>query len=156
MAAQNVADALVAHGTGRAVYLSGIVPPVEHGEPSEHITSRLEVEKILSTTPATVLTLRAAVLMGSGSTSFEIIRQVSERMPVQTVPTWMNSDVQPIAVVDAVTALVGALTAEVGSRSYDIGGPDRLPYGDLLDRYAVMAGVPRRTSSVTCCPTTTR
>jgi uncharacterized protein YbjT (DUF2867 family) len=152
-AAQNVADAVVAHGTGRVVYLSGIVPPVEREELSEHITSRLEVEEILGTTPATVLTLRAAVLMGSGSTSFEIIRQVSERMPVQTVPTWMNSDVQPIAVVDAVTALVGALTADVGTRSYDIGGPDRLPYADLLDRYAVIAGLERPQVEVPFLPT---
>ncbi|WP_431473640.1 NAD(P)H-binding protein [Ornithinimicrobium sp. W1665] len=135
-AAQHVARALTKHGTERVVYLSGIVPPVDEDELSEHISSRLQVEEILSSTPATAITLRAAVLMGSGSTSFEIIRQVSERMPLQTVPTWMNSDVQPIAVVDAIEALVGALSAEVGTRSYDIGGPDRVPYAELLDRYA--------------------
>src|SRR5690606_16142504 len=99
--------------------------------------------KVLTDSPATVLSPRAAVLLGSGSTSFEIIRQVSERMPVQTVPTWMNSNVQPIAVVDALAALIGALTADVASRSYDIGGPERLPYAELLDRYADLAGLER-------------
>ncbi|SOC52239.1 NAD(P)H-binding protein [Ornithinimicrobium cerasi] len=153
LAARNVADAVVTHGTGRVVYLSGIVPPVERQDLSEHITSRLEVEEILTATPATVLTLRAAVLLGSGSTSFEIIRQVSERMPVQTVPTWMNSDVQPIAVVDAIAALVGALTADVGSRSYDIGGPARIPYAELLDRYAALAGLTRPQVTVPFLPT---
>ncbi|MFK5634560.1 MULTISPECIES: NAD(P)H-binding protein [unclassified Ornithinimicrobium] len=152
-AAQNVSRAVTRRGTSRVVYLSGIVPPVEPAELSEHITSRLEVEEILSSTPATVLTLRAAVLLGSGSTSFEIIRQVSERIPVQTVPTWMNSDVQPIAVVDAIAALVGALTAEVPTRSYDIGGSDRLPYADLLDRYAVIAGLDRPQVQVPLLPT---
>lgn len=152
-AAQHVAQALTKHGTSRVIYLSGIVPPVDESELSEHISSRLEVEEILSSTPATAITLRAAVLMGSGSTSFEIIRQVSERMPLQTVPDWMNSDVQPIAVVDAVEAMVGALTADVGTRSYDIGGPERLPYADLLDRYATVAGLERPQVEVPLLPT---
>lgn len=152
-AAQHVARAMRTYGTSRVVYLSGIVPPADQDELSEHIMSRLEVEKVLSSTPATAITLRAAVLLGSGSTSFEIIRQVSERVPVQTVPTWMNSDVQPIAVVDAITALVGALTAEVGTRSYDIGGPDRLPYAELLDRYATVAGLKRPQVQVPFLPT---
>ena len=93
----------------RIVYLSGIVPDVADAELSEHITSRREVERILSELSATVLTLRAAVILGSGSTSFEIIRQVSERMPVHAVPTWMDSMVHPIALVDVLEALVGAL-----------------------------------------------
>lgn len=152
-AAQHVARAMEAHGTARVVYLSGIVPPVDEEDLSEHIRSRLQVEEILSSTPATAITLRAAVLLGSGSTSFEIVRQVSERMPVQTVPTWMNSEVQPIAVVDAVAALVGALTAEVGTRSYDIGGAERLPYADLLDRYARVAGLDRVQVQVPFLPT---
>ncbi|WP_226346514.1 NAD(P)H-binding protein [Agilicoccus flavus] len=152
-AATNVARAVEAHGTSRVVYLSGIVPPADPDELSAHITSRHEVEQILAATPATTLTLRAAVLMGSGSTSFEIIRQVSERMPVQTVPTWMNSDVQPIAVVDAIEALLGALTAPVSTRSYDIGGPERMPYGDLLDRYTDITGLERPQVEVPFLPT---
>lgn len=123
-AARNVARAVERHGVSRVVYLSGIVPPVDPEELSDHITSRHEVEQILTSTPATVLTLRAAVLMGSGSTSFEIIRQVSERMPVQTVPTWMNSDVQPIAIVDTLAALVGALTVDAPTRSTTSAAPN--------------------------------
>ncbi|MEO6019870.1 MAG: hypothetical protein ABIP45_06445 [Knoellia sp.] len=97
-------------GVQRIVYLAGIVPPVrDMNDLSDHITSRHGVERILSDSSSSTVTLRAAVLLGSGSTSFEIIRQVSDRTPVQTVPTWMNSDVQPIAVVDALEALVGAL-----------------------------------------------
>ena len=152
-AAQNLASAVTARGTPRVVYLSGIVPDVDPAELSEHITSRLEVEQILNATPATVITLRAAVLLGSGSTSFEIIRQVTERLPIQTVPTWMNSDVQPIAIVDAIAALLGALTVQGASRSYDIGGPDRVPYAELLDRYAGIAGLVRPQVLVPLLPT---
>jgi uncharacterized protein YbjT (DUF2867 family) len=152
-AAHRMARAVDEHGVTRVVYLSGIVPPVEPDELSDHITSRHEVEQILSGSSATVLTLRAAVLIGSGSTSFEIVRQISERMPVQTVPSWMDSQVQPIAVVDAVEALVGALTAEVGTRSYDTGGSERLHYAELLDRYAQIAGLDRPQVEVPLVPT---
>jgi uncharacterized protein YbjT (DUF2867 family) len=152
-AARNVARAVERHGVGRVVYLSGIVPPVDPADLSDHITSRHEVERILAESPATTITLRAAVLVGSGSTSFEIIRQVSERLPVQTVPTWLDSDVQPIAVVDVIEALVGALTVESESRSYDIGGAERLRYAALLDRYAAAAGIGRPQVAVPLLPT---
>lgn len=153
-AATTMARAASDAGVQRVVYLSGIVPPVSDADDlSDHITSRHEVEQILSGSSASTVTLRAAVLLGSGSTSFEIIRQVSERMPVQTIPTWMNSDVQPIAVVDAIEALVGALDPALETRSYDIGGPDRLSYGDLLDRYAEIAGLTRPQAMVPLLPT---
>lgn len=152
-AAELVCGAVMLHEVPRVVYLSGIVPPVPEQELSEHITSRLEVERILNSSNAIVITLRAAVLLGSGSTSFEIIRQVSERLPIQTVPTWMDSDVQPIAVVDAVTALVGALTAPGPSRHIDVGGPDVMPYADLLNLYADVAGLQRPQMSVPLLPT---
>ncbi|WP_409484758.1 NAD(P)H-binding protein [Arsenicicoccus dermatophilus] len=151
--AQNMAAAVAAHEVDRVVYLSGIVPDVPQGELSDHISSRLEVERILTESPATVITLRAAVIMGSGSTSFEIIRQVSERLPVQTVPDWMRSQVQPIAVVDVVEALVGALTVRTASRSYDVGGPDVLPYPDLLEEYAQIAGLTRPQVTIPLLPT---
>ena len=86
-AAANFADGVRAHSVDRIVYLSGLVPDVADAELSKHIKSRREVERILSGVPATVVVLRAAVLLGNGSTSFEIIRQVSERMPVHTLPT---------------------------------------------------------------------
>lgn len=142
-AARIVADACAAAGVQRIVYVSGIVPPVDPDDLSEHITSRLEVEELLGSTGVSTVTLRAAVIMGSGSTSFEIIRQISERMPVHTVPDWMNSEVQPIAVIDLVEVLLAALQWEGGTRHFDVGGPDRLPYAALLDRYCEIAGLTR-------------
>ena len=81
------------------------MPDVAEDELSEHIVSRLEVERVLTDTPATTITLRAAVLVGAASTSFEIVRQISDRLAVQPLPTWMDSEVQPIAVVDVLEAL---------------------------------------------------
>ncbi len=152
-AARNVAHAVEQQGVPRVVYLSGIVPKVPVEELSDHITSRMEVEQILSAGPAVTVTLRAAVILGSGSTSFEIIRQVSERMPVQTVPTWMNSDVQPIAVVDVIEALVAALDRPDHTAHLDVGGPDVLPYANLLDRYADIAGLTRPQVEIPFLPT---
>ncbi len=141
-AATNFAAGARAHGVDRIVYLSGLVPDVAEEELSAHIRSRREVEQILQDVSATVVVLRAAVLLGSGSTSFEIIRQVSERMPVHTVPSWMDSVVQPIAVVDVLEALVGALTYTGPSRAFDVGGPDKLHYSALLEAYTSACGAP--------------
>lgn len=152
-AATHLADAVRAHDVDRVVYLSGIVPDVADSELSEHIASRREVEQILRGSPATVVVLRAAVLLGSGSTSFEIIRQVSERLPVHTIPTWMDSLVQPVAVVDALEALVGALDYAGPSRHFDVGGPDRLHYSALLDAYTSYAGLQRPQVDVPLLPT---
>ena len=152
-AATNLARGVRAHSVGRIVYLSGVVPDVADDDLSEHITSRREVERILSDGPATVVVLRAAVLLGSGSTSFEIIRQVSERMPVHTIPTWMDSQVQPIALVDALEALVGALEYTGPSRHFDVGGPDRLRYSALLNAYTTHAGLERPQVDVPLLPT---
>ncbi len=152
-AATNLAAGVSAHGVDRVVYLSGVVPVVADDDLSEHISSRREVERILSESPATVVVLRAAVLLGSGSTSFEIIRQISERMPVHTIPTWMDSLVQPIALVDALEALVGALAYTGPSRHFDVGGPDQLRYSALLDAYTSYAGLERPQVEVPLLPT---
>ncbi len=152
-AATNLADGVRDRGVDRVVYLSGLVPAVADSELSAHITSRREVERILNDVGATVVVLRAAVLLGSGSTSFEIIRQVSQRMPVHTVPSWMNSLVQPIAVVDVLEALVGALAYDGPSRHFDVGGPDRLRYGALLEAYSAHAGLSRPQLEVPLMPT---
>ena len=144
-AAEVMAQSVAAAGVPTIVYLSGLVPDAPADELSAHITSRLEVERILTGASfgTSTFTLRAAIVTGSGSTSFEIVRQISERMPVQAIPAWMDSRVQPIAVVDVVEALAGALRLNAESRSYDVGGPERMPYSLLLDRYAVAAGLNR-------------
>ena len=152
-AAHNVADAVRAHGLERVVYPSGIVPEVPEEALSDHISSRFEVERILTGTPATGITLRAAIVLGSGSASFEIVRQVMGRLPAQTEPDWMDSQVQPIAVVDVVDALVGASTVDGPSRHIDVGGLDRMSYGDLLARYADLAGLTRPQVTVPLLPT---
>jgi hypothetical protein len=82
-----------------------------------------------------------------------VVRQISERMPVQAIPAWMDSRVQPIAVVDVVEALAGALHVESESRSYDVGGPERMPYTRLLDVYAAVAGLSRPQAVVPGLPT---
>ncbi|MEO5609857.1 MAG: NAD(P)H-binding protein [Ornithinibacter sp.] len=151
--AQTMAKACVAAGVTRIVYLSGLVPQVPERELSEHITSRLEVERILTASGIPTLALRAAIVTGSGSTSFEIVRQISERLPVQPVPGWMDSQVQPIAVVDVVEALAGARTVDSASRSYDVGGPERMPYTGLLDVFAAVAGLIRPQALVPGLPT---
>lgn len=153
-AAVNFAEAVIARGVDRVVYLSGIVPDGADGELSEHITSRREVERILTDVPTTVVTLRAAVILGSGSTSFEIIRQVSSRMPVHIVPMWMDSMVHPIAIVDVLEALVGALHYTGSSRHFDIGGPERLRYSALLRAYTSHAGLIRLQVGVPMLPST--
>ncbi|HSO65610.1 MAG TPA: NAD(P)H-binding protein [Ornithinibacter sp.] len=151
--ATTMAEAAAAAGTERIVYLSGLVPDGPEADLSEHITSRLEVERILTASGIRTLTLRAAIVTGSGSTSFEIVRQISERLPVQTIPRWMDSRVQPIAVTDVVEALAGALAVDTGSRHYDVGGPERMPYSSLLDAYAEVAGLSRPQVIVPGLPT---
>ena len=151
--ARTMASACVAAGVARIVYLSGLVPEVPERELSEHITSRLEVERILTASGIPTITLRAAIVSGSGSTSFEIVRQISERMPVQAIPDWMDCRVQPIAVVDVVEALAGARTVAPTSRAYDVGGPERMPYTRLLDTFAEVAGLTRPQAVVPHLPT---
>ncbi|TWE10217.1 NAD(P)H-binding protein [Rudaeicoccus suwonensis] len=151
--AQIMADAARTHEVQRLIYLSGIVPEVDEDELSDHITSRREVEQILTGSGIRTIALRAAILLGCASTSYEIIRQVSERLPIQTIPTWMNSRVQPIAVVDAIEVLANALAVQSDSRSYDIGGPETLKYAELLDRFARVAGITRPQVTVPLLPT---
>jgi uncharacterized protein YbjT (DUF2867 family) len=142
LAAQHMRNAVDSHGIRRVVYLSGFVPDVPEGELSPHIASRLEVERILLESSAATLSLRAGVVIGAGSTSFEIIRQTASTLLVQPVPLWMHSRVQPIGVADALRALADALEGDaVGD--VDIGGPDVVTYPELLALYAEAAGLPR-------------
>ncbi len=152
-AARGMARACADAGVERIVYLSGIVPRVPEAELSEHIRSRLEVERLLTESGVPTISLRAAVIVGAGSTSFEIIRQISERLPVHAIPVWMDSRVQPIALVDVLEAIVGALRVQTASRCYDIGGPDRMPYAQLLSRYAEIAQLNRPQVGIPGLPT---
>ncbi|MFI7586140.1 NAD(P)H-binding protein [Spongisporangium articulatum] len=130
-------------GLPRLVYLSGLVPDVPEEQLSEHIRSRLEVEEVLAGGPVSTLTLRAGIVLGAGSTSFEILRQVAAVNVVQWLPPSMRSRVQPISVADAVAELAGAVEDDGVTGHLDIGGPDVLTYADLLATYARVAGLRR-------------
>lgn len=149
-AAEYVADACARAGLTRIVYLSGLFP---EGRLSEHLRSRKEVEDILlaGDVPATVL--RASMVIGGGSLSFEIMRRLSERLPVTTLPTWMRSRIQPTAAADVIRLLVAALAGEPRNRAYDVGGDEVLTYAELLDRFSAVAGLIRPQVPVPFVPT---
>ncbi|WP_026361165.1 SDR family oxidoreductase [Amycolatopsis nigrescens] len=138
------AQAARAAGVGRIVYLGGLRPPGE--ELSEHLASRTEVGEIFLRSGVPAAVLRAAVIIGSGSASFEMLRYLTERLPLMVVPKWVRNRIQPIAVRDVLRYLTGCagLPARV-NRAFDIGGPDVLTYLEMMRRYAGVAGLPRRT-----------
>ncbi|GAA5019196.1 SDR family oxidoreductase [Kitasatospora paranensis] len=133
-------------GVGRIVYLGGLTPAaVPPAELSAHLRSRAEVGRVLRAGGVPTAELRAAVILGSGSASFEMLRYLTERLPVMVTPNWVDTRIQPIAVRDVLRYLVGAalLPPDV-DRSLDIGGPDVLTYREMMTRYAAVAGLPRR------------
>lgn len=142
-AAATTAEAAAAAGVGRIVYLGGLVPSGEVASP--HLASRAEVGQILLDGPVPAVVLQAGVIIGSGSASFEMLRYLTERLPVMVTPRWVRSRVQPIAVRDVLTYLVRALELPAGTnRRFDIGGPDVLTYREMMERYARVARLPRR------------
>ncbi|MGA8117410.1 MAG: SDR family oxidoreductase [Actinocatenispora sp.] len=141
-AAQIVADAAQASGVRRIVFLGGMRPA---GELSAHLASRAEVADILLDSGVPTVSLQAAVIIGSGSASFEMLRYLTERLPAMVTPRWVHNRIQPIAVRDVLHYLVAAagLPPDVNG-AFDIGGPDVLTYLEMMRRYAVVAGLPRR------------
>ena len=136
--AQAFGDAAAAAGVSQVVYLGGLGE--DDDDLSPHLRSRREVERILTeAVPTTVL--RAGIVIGDGSISWEILRQLVERLPAMLTPQWVQTRTQPIAVADAVQFLVGVagLDAAVGE-VYEIGGPDPLTYRDMLVTVARMTG----------------
>ncbi|HEX6888956.1 MAG TPA: SDR family oxidoreductase [Candidatus Nanopelagicales bacterium] len=131
-------------GVGRIVYLGGLTP--QGGELSAHLRSRAAVGRILLESGVPTAALGAAVVIGSGSLSFEMLRYLTERLPVMVTPRWVRTRIQPIAIRDVLRYLVGCaeLPPEV-SRSFDIGGPDVLTYEQMMQRFAAVAGLKRRT-----------
>ncbi|MFI1193425.1 SDR family oxidoreductase [Micromonospora sp. NPDC020750] len=144
-AAANFAAAARAAGVRRIVYLGGPEPDAAGEVSSPHLRSRAEVARILLASGVPTAVLRAAVIIGSGSASFEMLRHLTERLPVMVTPRWVRNRIQPIAVRDVLRYLTGcvALPPEV-NRSFDIGGPDVLTFQDMMRRYARVAGLPRR------------
>ncbi len=130
-------------GLGRIIYLGGL------GETgpglSEHLTSRRDVETALASTGVPVTVLRAAMIIGSGSASFEILRYLVERLPVMITPKWVNTRCQPIGVDNVLGYLVGALSVpECAGATFDIGGSEILTYREIMRVMADELGLRRR------------
>ena len=141
--AQTVATEAKAAGVGRIVYLGGLHPT--EGELSQHLRSRTEVGRILLDSGTPTIAFQAGVVIGSGSASFEMIRHLTDVLPYMPAPKWVRNFIQPIAIRDVLYYLVEA--AEVDgelNRTFDIGGPDVLRYGQMMNGYAVEAGLPQR------------
>ena len=140
-AAQNFARAARDAGVRRIVYLGGL----GHGaELSPHLASRQEVGRLLAATGVAVIELRASIVIGSGSLSFEMVRALVERLPMMIAPRWVGTRAQPIAVEDVLDYLLAALDAppEV-SGVFEIGGADRVSYLDIMMEYARQRGLRR-------------
>ena len=143
-AAQNMLSAAASAGIERMIYLGGLAEK-KNGPLSKHLRSRIEVADILQSGSVPVTDLRAPMILGSGSASFEILRYLVERLPVMITPRWVRSLNQPIAIRNVVNYLLGCLEHdETIGQTYDIGGPDVLAYRDLLDIYAQEAKLAKR------------
>ena len=136
IAAQNFARAVNEAGVSRVIYLGGLTNAPEQ-ELSEHMRSRGEVGEILKKSNAEVTIFRAAVILGQGGGSFQMLQYLVERLPLMVCPKWVLTRCQPIAVDDVVEYLVRSIEAnETKSKTFDIGGPEILTYLDMMRRYS--------------------
>ncbi len=127
------------------IYLSGLIPEVPQGTSlSKHLASRNRVYEILKDSPIPLTTLRASIIVGSGSASFEIIRDLAEKLPFMITPKWAKTLCQPISIRNVIDYLIGVSQLEqCKGQSYDIGGPEQLTYRDMLLGYAKTRGLSR-------------
>lgn len=143
LAAEHFSDAAEAAGLKRIVYLGGLGE--ERSDLSAHLASRHEVGRILASRATPVTELRAAVIIGSGSMSFEMIRHLTEVLPIMMRPRWVRTRCQPIGVRNVLEILESTITEEgPDDHIYDVGGPDILTYEQLMQTYADVAGLRRR------------
>jgi uncharacterized protein YbjT (DUF2867 family) len=142
--AANVRDAAASSDVRQIVYLGGLGD--DEGSTSRHLRSRHAVGEVLADGPVPLTELRAAVIIGSGSASFEMLRSLVEVLPVMVTPRWVNrTRCQPVAIRDVLTYLVGVIDRpEALGQVLDIGGPDVVTYREMMDVYARVAGLPRR------------
>ncbi|CAN5245416.1 SDR family oxidoreductase [soil metagenome] len=141
-AASVFATAAEAAGIKRIVYLGGLGSSED--KLSSHLTSRHEVGEILARGPVQTIELRAAIVIGAGSVAFEMLRYLTERLPVMIAPRWLSTKIQPIAESDLVDYLLAAATAEVeGDRIVEVGGTDIVTYRDMILAYAKERGLRR-------------
>jgi len=144
LGAQHMVAAAAEAGLERIIYLGGL-GDVRHEAISSHLISRNEVAEILQAGPVPTTVLRAAMILGSGSASFEILRYLVERLPLMLTPRWVRTPSQPIAITNILDYLQGCLVHdEVLGGTFDIGGPDVLNYADLIRIFAEEAGLFQR------------
>jgi uncharacterized protein YbjT (DUF2867 family) len=138
IAAENFAKAASQTNTKRIIYLSGLID-MKHKDLSEHMQSRKEVGDILRTSKAEVTIFRAAVILGQGGGSFQMLQYLVERLPVMVCPKWVLTKSQPISVDDVVTYLIKSIELEdTANKDFDIGGPEILTYLDMMKRYSAI------------------
>ena len=144
-AAYNMVYAAQHTGLERIIYLGGLGEDLDEQPLSKHLRSRAEVGRILELGPSKVTTLRAAQIIGSGSSSFELVRYLADRLPVMITPKWVRTRTQPISIRNVLGYLTGCLENEAtAGLKLDIGGPDILSYDELFTLYADVAGIPKR------------
>lgn len=141
VAAERFASGAAANGLRRIVYLGGLGSDEDL---SKHLSSRHEVGAVLAAGRVPVTEFRAAVVIGSGSVSFEMLRHLTEVLPVMTTPRWVETKCQPIAIADVLDHLVAGLDDEPGDHVHEIGGPDVVTYREMMQTYAEVAGLRRR------------
>jgi uncharacterized protein YbjT (DUF2867 family) len=140
--AQNFVDAAGEQGVQRIVYLGGLGD--ENDALSKHLLSRMEVGRVLASGAPALTTLRAALIIGAGGSSFEMLRYLTDRLPVMIAPKWLETRSQPIAVRDCLKYLAGCLLEDrTCGRTFDIGGPDIVTYRQLIGVYAQLRGLKR-------------
>lgn len=140
--AKNFAQAAEASGVKQIVYLGGIANVEKQ---SKHLASRARTGKELSSTTVPVLELRAGIVIGSGSASFEMLRHLTHRLPIMTTPKWVSNRTHPIAIRDVLWYLTNAAKLEKPvSGIFDIGGPEILSYADMMQKFAKCSGLRRR------------
>ena len=142
--ARQFGEVAAEQGVGRIVYLGGLHPTDSSGV-SEHLASRVKVGEMLMGSGVPTAALQAGVVIGSGSLSFQLLRHITERAPAFIAPDWIRNEITPISERDIVHYLVKAadLPADV-NRSFDVGGPETMPYVDMMERYAQAVGLHRR------------
>ena len=142
-AAKNFIAAAEAAGLKRIIYLGGLGETRD--DLSEHLRSRAEIARILSSGRPTTTVLRSAIIIGAGGASFEMLRYLVERLPVMITPKWVETRIQPIAIRDVLAYLVGCLfKPETGGQEFDIGGPEVFTYVEMMQKYAEVRGLTKR------------
>lgn len=140
--AKNFSAAAKLAGLKRIVYLGGLVDDSE--ELSDHMKSRIGVGKVLRESGVTVIELRASIVLGKGSTSYDMIRALTEKLPIMIMPKWVEVEAQPIGIDDLISYLLEAIELPAdGSGIFEIGGSQRISYRGLMEEYARQRGLKR-------------